>query len=59
MGINFRKHKFLLNKFLQLTWQKILNLEELIFAIEPCIANFAEFILASSKDSLNLQKIIK
>ena len=46
MGINFREHKFSLNKFSQLTCQKSLNLEELIFAIEPCIANFAEFILA-------------
>ena len=46
MAINFQKHKFSLSKFVQLTWQKILNLEKLILAIEPCIENFAEFILA-------------
>ena len=44
---DFGKHKFSLNKFSQLLCQKILNLEELIFQIESCIANFAEFIFAS------------
>ena len=44
---DFRKHKSSLNKFSQLLCQKILNLEELIFQIESCIVNFAEFIFAS------------